>query len=1322
METQMSSNPAPPLVTPDAHAAFIQTQLPTWLTDSPADTRAALRANLLKSNQSRHKIQELIRQLQSPEAFAFPLFEQALRREYLTLLNAKTSVLVREWKNHHLFGLLRTHARTTEQSLLEAALQNFEASEAEDGGMETGTELFNITQDSRFPSLISATLFAGFCRKLDLGGQYLKHIRTVISTNLSVRRFFREHEQQRFNVALHLAYLKKKMPETLYEELVELSERGHHVSFDCFHLTLGGVVLPDVLVIVDVRAETGPLLYTPEDPIEALRQHPSMDDLETQLVKRLMRPDYLAFFKRLAPVHQRESLLHVKPMWIDWLPIGSPGKIKPAQLDKPLTLTKITGNLFHAIILRRFSQIESDACEVAVPTAQVDAISRQKRLQFYADLGKSLLFFAASFVPIVGEVLLVVTAAQLIGTVYNGFAAWSRGDSQQALDDLLDVVDNVAMAVATAGVIKAGRFTAGLVKVQVRNQGWRLWHSDLEPYQHPATLPEHVVADKQGIYQYQQQSYLKLDDHPHAIQRSPDGTRWELSHPSDPHAYSPPLLNNEAGGWRHVHETPEDWDTLKLIKRLGPDAANITQPSVEPILLISGLDSTTLRQAHQEMVRPAPLLCDTVTHFNLDQEINDFNLSRAEGTSVTAHSPLIQAHLLTSLPEWPATYGLKVVDQQQQTVMQFGQGNVEIKVSEDRFRKGELLHAIEAQMPQTAFNNLLPSSPIDYFSKTENLALRLSKQAAQKKQWLFSQLNAANEAAVTPTEKSLRTLMPQLSKRHLEEIERTLPASKRQRLQAGDSLDPVSLEEADHYTKMAKVAQLQESIFLNTLRNRESVQLMLYTLEQIPGWPGSRRIDVYDDSTEGPLLGSIGNADAPSSHTLIRKGELYALHASPDTLPPPLTDLPHAIEQTLSPLEHRALLRQSGADSFEQALHKSGKSLMASSLPRLRGKPLTLETRPSAGLPLDPLFAEPTPPAELTRLADQTFQAPPLPDGSFRYYVQDEQNYYQIKKDPQGWRLVDARSRFRAYSPYLRKNANGGWEIDPAKGGLPGGGGSPAPSLESVDSIDGYGSAHSSNSYGSAEEGTVDALYTPQELAYMRTERSYQHSQNYRRIYDRANCGRYPLRDENGQPMRIRLMQVQGKSLTSGTVFSKDQLLPYIRWEGYENVARLYEDKLEVLPFTAAHQKFPQEAAMIGEATVITRRPLSKGEALGVYGGDILPFFVAKARRDPYLMAVKDVRPVSPHALNTQPVLSGDNALSRINTIFEYEADVPVRQAASGYNVEAAQFRVQAQVGNRQDQMILTGLFASESIPAGTELRWNYQYDEATIRALFARP
>ena len=104
-------------------------------------------------------------------------------------------------------------------------------------------------------------------------------------------------------------------------------------------------------------------------------------------------------------------------------------------------------------------------------------------------------------------------------------------------------------------------------------------------------------------------------------------------------------------------------------------------------------------------------------------------------------------------------------------------------------------------------------------------------------------------------------------------------------------------------------------------------------------------------------------------------------------------------------------------------------------------------------------------------------------------------------------------------------------------------------------------------------------------------------------------------------------------------------------------------------------------------------------------------------------MPIKNLRPTTPHAVNMQLVLSGDNALSRINTIFEYEGELPIRQASVGYDVEAAQFRIQAQVDdNTQEQLILTGLFASEDIAAGAELRWNYQYDESTIRELFPRP
>ncbi len=69
-----------------------------------------------------------------------------------------------------------------------------------------------------------------------------------------------------------------------------------------------------------------------------------------------------------------------------------------------------------------------------------------------------------------------------------------------------------------------------------------------------------------------------------------------------------------------------------------------------------------------------------------------------------------------------------------------------------------------------------------------------------------------------------------------------------------------------------------------------------------------------------------------------------------------------------------------------------------------------------------------------TLRADGIHQAPPLANGNYRDHIQDNQKYYQVKYDTMGWRLLDARSRFRADQPYLRQKTEGGWEIDQAKG------------------------------------------------------------------------------------------------------------------------------------------------------------------------------------------------------------------------------------------------------------------------------------------------
>ncbi|KRP58365.1 dermonecrotic toxin domain-containing protein [Pseudomonas trivialis] len=1283
--TQQTPTPTAQASPLTPHLDFIKAQVPIWLSQAPAQLRQDFRNSLISSNQARHDLNELLGTLQSPEAFARELLREKIRAWFFGLVTNEDAILCREWKNHHLLGLIKNHAKTTRQTLLEAALQNFAASEAEVGGMEIGTAIFNSTASGEVPTLVYATTFARFCRELDIGGRYLKHISNILEPDPAdkVRKIFRAQAQHAFGVALHTSNMHAETTALQHLQLKVLHETGKHLEMTCSHLTLDEAVLPSVLVIKAEGIGISLMLYTPGDPSAALRQHASLNELEEQLAERLLNPDYQAFFKQLVPLQHQGSVLDVTPERLRHCDVPMQKKLA-AQLKAAVSLTAIEGDLFKAIARQRIAQIKSDARIVAVPTADVDMLSRQKRLQDWIDLGKSALFFAASFIPVVGQALLVVTAVQVIHTVYEGFAAWSRGDSDEALNDLLDLVDTAALAVATAGAVRTVGFGARLVKVNVRGKGWRLWNADLKPYRHPEALPEHLVADKQGIYKDGQQHYLKLDDYAHAIQRTPDGQQWELSHPVEPQAYRPALLSNGVGGWRQAHETPHDWDELKLIKRLGPDAANITQPKVEPILLLSGLDKTGLREIHQDMQSPPPLLRDTVRDFNLDQELADFNLERAEGTSVTPCSPQIQFHLLTSLPEWPANHVLKIVGEQQQVVMSNGTGTVEIRISEARFRKGELLHALEEQMPQPEFNKLLPGFYVDYLTKIENLAARLADEVPGKKQRLLSLLNKPADTADTSTEKSL---------------------------------PPTLQMEARAYSEAAQAARLQAGIFLDARRSPESVPLVLYTLEQTPGWPKARKISVHDASSDGPLLGSIGGADSGTRHILVREGELYA---EPPGTP---TDLPGAIERTLTESERNTLFTHADVTSLEAALHKTGASLIARAAPVYRGNLLSRPAPTEPGLPLDPSFAQTSPPTGLTSRTDGLHHSRPASDGSYRYYVQDQQNYYEVRADTQGWRLVDARNRFRAYQPYVRQKTGGGWEIDQTTDALLGGRESPTPSVEGMESSDEFESMHSSSDYGSAEGDSVQPAYEQQELNSMRAERGYQYSSNYQRIYDRANNGRYPLRNLTGQPMRIRHLQAQGKSLTSDAVFASTLIRPYIQWEGYENVARLYEDKLEVTPFTASHQKFAQESALIGQATVITRKPLKKGEALGVYGGEILPLYVAQLRQDPYLMAIKEVRPTSPYSINTQPILSGDNVLSRINTIFEYEAGHPVRQASTGYNVEAAQFRVNTQVGNApQEQMILTGMFAAENIPAGAELRWNYQYSEATIRQLFPLP
>lgn len=1315
------------------HADFITSQLPAELIRSPEPIRKAFRDTLIKSNQSRHDLQAFLQRLENPEAFARPRLKEALKRKFYGLLDDEKSLLVREWKHHHLLGLIKNHAQTTEHSLLEAALQNFEAEEAEDGGMEKGSRLYTLIHGRRDPNPIRPTELAAFCRDLDIGRHYQAHLEQVLGPTYSlsmttrVQKLFVEHEKNALAVELHLAFVRKTLKQPQYEQLLVLARDGKHPSITCSHLTLDAVILPNVLAIQFPANAKEYILYTPQDPVAPLRIHPSLVDLESKLAERLdTSPGYREFFKRLVPLQHRETLLKIKPAWAEWNWAGTSFTNVPISLQATVTCTLIQVHAFLAVTRHRINQIKTDARTLAVPTEDADLLSRQKRLQSYLDIGKSLLFFAASFAPVVGEVLMIVSAAQLIGTVYNGFAAWSRGDSDEALNDLLDVLDTAAQVVVTAGAVRTVGFTAGLIKVRLRQGGERLWKPDLAPYRHlKKALPDGVPANAKGLYTHEQQHYLKFDEDLHSAKQDPQTQQWQLQHPSDPQAYTPQLLSNGVGGWRLAHETSQDWNNLKLIKRLGPDATNIREPQVETILQVSGVDSTALRQVHEEVLRPPPLLRDTVRRFNLDQEINDFDAVRAEGATVTPYSPYIQLHLTCSLPEWPANRTVKIIGEQGTTLLSHGTGNAGLEVPLARFRKGELLHCLEDQLPSSEFNELLPTPYADHLSLVENLAQRLAESTRQHRQRLFAWLTLTLDKPTSAVEQQIAQIAPDLSKSHVEEMAAVLSPESRSRLLKEKSLTAEQHWEADQYAQQARAARARDSLHLESGATEDTPAMLLSTLEHMPGWPTALRIEVRDQNVTGQLLGSTGAENVSPRYVVTREGAQFHLrNAQGRSLHGP-SNLLNAITQTLTTSQLDAVLRPSGATGLREAMRKISLQIMHKK-PPIRRTTLSRSASFPTRHTLDPLFAEPVPPEGLSLRADGIYQAPALPDGSYRYYALDAGKYYRMRADNQGWRLIDARSPFRAYQPYVRKRVEGGWELDEPFFEHPGG--NARDRLDSSTSEE-FVSAESGSDYESAPEGST--VYTSAELSHMRSNKSYQDNQNYRGVFNRANNGRYPLRDTEGKPMRIRLMQSVGSSHRHNETLSKALVMPYVEWEGFEKVAALYDDKLAVTPFTAAHQKFPEETSLIGQSTVVTTRAIRKGEVLGVYGGELLPAVIAANRRDPYLLDVfVRLRPEDRKAGASQPkqispylVLSGDNVLSRINTLFEYEMGKPVRQAQTGYNVIDAGFRVDTQVNDKPPvRLLLSAFFANEDLAPGTELRWNYGYDEATVRKQFGQP
>lgn len=794
---------------------LIGNALPAWLRSATPEQIEVLRHAMAASLQSRERCAELMGKVQGIEAFCRPLLRQALKDELGGLDDER--IAFRTGRKEPVvtsqpIGWPVTQAVYANISLLEAALRNFTSDEAQ-GQQLAGNRLVDTVADQA--GLPSASRFAGLCRSLDLGGQYQRHLASVLQppgeAGLQVRELMAGHQRQALRVEAHIARIKGELDNQEQQLLIELCAdkpaltlRGDPVR--ARRLKLLGCTLEQIIVL-DVRDESWSPLYTssrrvivfiPGDPLAPLQAYPTLRHFANDLGKRLRTAPYQRFFSRF--VRRRDS-----QAFFSAAEAGYAGLSDLANFDLQEHMVDWPVPLFDSLATTLVAQIEDDAAQIATPVAQLDRAVQREHDQRLASEGWALLNLAGLFVPGVGLALLGVAAWRLLGDVFHGFEAWQEGDRSAALDHLCHVAGDLAVVVATGAGVAAARSLwsrAALVDEGVSdtlvNGTVRLCSADLATYTSEA-LPALALRDRAGLRHLGTRSWVELDQRYYRVEQHAGG--WRLAARD---GRAPLLVGNGAGAWRLWSEQPGEWaDELHLFRRLGLTGYALADEDIEQILLATGTDADHLRAMHLQKQTPDPLLLDCTRHTTLDGRIRTLVRQLRGGQPATDATVLAHAQAL------PGAQGL----------------------------------------PDQA----------------------LAERVWDDRRALFERLQAATQNSETPQAALLRRDFPGLPSVVAQGLVDGANVAERQRMEAGGRVPLALAEAARREVRRARVARVYQGFYLDMPQTLDLAQVALRLCEHLPGAVPGQGWGLYEGSLSVAPAWEV--AAAPQARRL---GLLYA--------------------------------------------------------------------------------------------------------------------------------------------------------------------------------------------------------------------------------------------------------------------------------------------------------------------------------------------------------------------------------------------------------------------------------------------------------------
>src|SRR5450830_141277 len=931
----------------EEYHALVKSRLPDWLKAAPFETRSSYVGNMQRNQAAKADLSAYLEGLQSPEDFAAPLLQSALDQEFGTGLDVYQDQL----RHVHILAAqtasIPYQQRLTQQTLLQAALQNFEESETTYFGFDRGSQILRKGQGVLLKAF-TPRAFARLCRELDLGGKYKEHIESFLLRKSAsgqrddeFRRLFVAHEISELALQADIAVMKGHIDDSAYRMLKQWVSGNasplwslHAVQFHEIKMLdvripesgyRGALLKGALLIRFDVAAtrESCPcVVYLSGDAEQALKQYSTLAAFEDDLRRRLRDQRYQQVFRRYLHLRTQPVFFTALHERLNPLSTETRRRMPDEQARLQLQLAQITGDPFFELYVQHTDKMLDDARVLAVSTDAEDKKTRSARWHAFLDWGVNLLFF----VPGLGEAMLTVAGAQMLAQLYEGIEEWEHDEKKQAVLVFLGVVLNLELGAFMQVLARddaAAAFIGSLKQVKLPDSGTRLWKGDLAPYRHLPALPEGLKPDASGLHVRNGSTYLNLDGGYYKLRPSRVSHEFRAEHPTRA-TYSPLFSHNGSGAWTHELEAPLQWDALKLFERLGPDLAVFSPEQAARIMTISGVEADQLRTVYLDQISRPALLSDTVERFRIDADIQRFIETGTTNGGVVDWR--IQEQLLEAL--WPPTRVLRFVNGEGRVLKEYGPAaNAQLPVvivSEAQIRDAELLNVVLQGLDQSEVDTLLgrrPGEPrLTHSQQLAALNRRLAAEAQNQRSALFEAYYEFRTRSRNAFVALFKQDFPNLPTAIADELASAANGYEVASLEAGRV--PLRLaEESRWYTQQVRIARAYEGLFVESSVSLDSDRLFLHSLENLPGWSKTLRIELYEPSALAPggrrLVDSLGATSSEAPLELVRKSGGYEIEGQ---------DLPGNLQvtllQALPDNELRALgfSRTTGPQLFKQAV------------------------------------------------------------------------------------------------------------------------------------------------------------------------------------------------------------------------------------------------------------------------------------------------------------------------------------------------------------------------------------------------------------------